>query len=151
VTEHVTDEQLSLLLDGELSLTSREAVMHHVAGCPGCAARHDALVELIAALRLQPELAWTRAETARTLERLHGRPLRRDRAVTVSLLLAAAGVIAILSVLVLSAESRVVSSAFGALVSLALGGLALTSPRALIVLGVVAFLGLLAYPLAHSR
>jgi hypothetical protein len=43
------------------------------------------------------------------------------------------------------------SSAFGALASLALGGLTLTSPHALIVLGTLAFLGLLAYPLAHSR
>jgi hypothetical protein len=45
------------------------------------------------------------AATARTLERLHAQPLGRDRALTLSLLLAAAGVIASILLVLLSTGS----------------------------------------------
>jgi anti-sigma factor RsiW len=149
--EHVSEEQLSLLIDGELSLTAREAVIHHLATCPGCAERHDLLVEATAALRLQPELAWTKAATARAIARLHSPPSPRDRALTLSLLLAGAGAIVSMLAVLLLTGSGVVASVFGALASLVAGGLAITSPHTLIVLGALVCIGLLAYPLAHSR
>lgn len=52
MSDHITDEQLWLPIDGELLLTSRAAVTSHLSTCPSCAERHDALVDLAASLRL---------------------------------------------------------------------------------------------------
>jgi len=150
VSEHASDEQLSLLLDGELSLTAREAVTRHLASCPGCAARHDELVDITAALRLQPTLSWTQASTAGTLERLQQRPNQWRRPLRVAAFSAAAAAsISILGLAIAGATS--VAKAYTGLASVAGGGVAFVSPRTLIILGALALMGLLAYPLAHSR
>lgn len=67
---HATDEQLSRLIDGELSLVARDSVLAHLHSCPSCASRHETLVEVAAALRLQPALAWDEIDTAAMVARL---------------------------------------------------------------------------------
>ena len=151
MTEHVSDEQLSLLLDGELSLTAREAVRRHLAGCAGCAARHDQLVEVAATLRLQPSLAWTQVSTGRVLERLQqpAHTSRRSRSRAAALIGGAVTGIGVLAVAWIGAAS--VAHAGGRFASLAGGGLLFVSPRTLIILAALALVGLLAYPLAQQR
>lgn len=80
MTAHVSDEQLSLLADGELSLVSRRAVLDHLQSCPSCAERHDALVDLVATLRLERGVAWSADDTGAVLERGRAAASRRDRA-----------------------------------------------------------------------
>jgi anti-sigma factor RsiW len=84
VSSHVTDEQLSLLADGELSLVSRRAVLDHLEACPACAARHDGVIDVVAALRLQPGVAWTPAQTAAVVDRGHSAARGRDRALALA-------------------------------------------------------------------
>jgi anti-sigma factor RsiW len=79
VSSHVTDEQLSLLADGELSLVSRRAVLAHLEACPACAARHDGLIDVVAALRLQPGVAWTPEHTGAVVNRGRATARSRDR------------------------------------------------------------------------
>ncbi len=88
MTDHVTDEQLSLLIDGELSLTAREAVGNHVRRCPTCASRHDALVAAVAALRLSTTLEWRDEATDRVWSRLAPRG-ERNLALPIAVVLAA--------------------------------------------------------------
>lgn len=71
---HLDDVQLSRLLDGDLSLTSREAAMAHLRRCPACAKRYDRVVEVAAALRVQPAARWRASDTETTV-----RALRRRR------------------------------------------------------------------------
>jgi len=54
MSEHLTDELLSRLIDGDLSLGVREAVLGHLRGCARCSARQEALVNVAAALRQIP-------------------------------------------------------------------------------------------------
>ena len=148
MSEHVSDEQLSLLLDGELSLTAREAVSRHLAGCPSCAARHDQLVDVAATLRLHPALTWTEAATDHTLSRLQQQPRASTRwRARGAVLIAAVAAIGALMFVAIS----VAAHAFGRFAALAGGGLVFVSPRTLLILAGLALLGLLAYPLAHTR
>lgn len=48
---HASHLQLSALIDNELSLTEREAVLRHLEGCPACAQEHAGIVEVTATLR----------------------------------------------------------------------------------------------------
>lgn len=77
MSSHLDDGQLSRLLDGDLSLTSREAAIDHLRSCPGCAARHDRLVAVTASLRMEPPATWTTSDTEAAVRRL---PRRRRRA-----------------------------------------------------------------------
>ena len=88
MTDHVTDEQLSLLIDGELSLTAREAVGSHLRHCPTCAARHDKLVSAVAALRMTAPLEWCDELTDSVLLRIALRG-KRHVALPIAVLLAA--------------------------------------------------------------
>jgi anti-sigma factor RsiW len=88
VSSHVTDEQLSRLADGELSLVSRHAVLAHLETCPACAARHDGVIDVVAALRLQPPLAWTPEHTGVVVERGRATARSRDRALPLAVGLA---------------------------------------------------------------
>lgn len=105
---HLSDEQLSMLLDGELSLTGRHAATEHLGGCVSCAGRLDELVEVSAALRLAPAVRWSPEATGRVLARLE-RPTVRDRSTTI-----AVGV-ALLGLLGLSFELPVVGALVGTL------------------------------------
>ena len=69
MTPHPTAEQLSALIDGELSLVAREAVGAHLRECPTCAAQQQDLVEVAAAFAALPAERWTIEMTAAVLER----------------------------------------------------------------------------------
>lgn len=67
MNDHVSDQQLSALIDGELSLASRQAVISHVRSCPMCAERHDRVVEVAAVLQSLPRVEWTELHSRRLL------------------------------------------------------------------------------------
>ncbi len=151
MTDHVSDEQLSLLIDGELSLAARGAVLAHLSSCPPCAERHDALVNVTATLRLQPPLGWTPAATARTLECLGARQ-QRDWALPISVVLAVLVSAVAMAKLPVGAWLELARSTLEALAALGPRGLVPGSLSTLAVLLAAAVLGpLLAYPLARSR
>jgi anti-sigma factor RsiW len=155
--EHVSDEQLSLLLDGRLSLAAREAVVAHIRRCPGCAERHDRWVELTATLRLEGAREWSPALTASTLTRLgprarRGRSLRPSRRRGRDWSLPLAALLALLGGLAL------IMSGGGSLFALAPTSAgdfvpvgALVSGRPLVLLVGAVLVGLVALPLSRSR
>lgn len=156
MSEHVSAEQLSLLIDGELSLASREAVVTHIRSCPRCAAEHDRLIELTATLRLRPSLEWAPAQTAATMKRLGERARSsprggsrrrrgRDWSLPLAAVLAFAGVFALIEL-----SLGTVHTAFSGATVLFAGG-SLLSSRLLIALVVALAIGLLAFPLSRSR
>jgi hypothetical protein len=51
MTAHATTDLLSALLDGELAGPERRRVADHLAACPACRARFDALGRVVASLR----------------------------------------------------------------------------------------------------
>ena len=147
----MSDEHLSLLIDGELSLAAREAVRAHVASCPACAERHDALVNVTAALRLQPRSSWTPAASARTLARL-GPQRQRDWALPLAGLLAFLVSAVAMTTLPVGVWLGLARSTLEAITALGPRGLVPGSLSTLAVLLAVAVLGpLLAYPLARAR
>ena len=115
MSAHVSDEQLALLADGELSLVARAAVLDHIGTCPSCAERHDALIDLVA------------REMAR----------KPDRSLPLAALLAAVAVgLAALSLPLIEAGARVglrLSSTAAAVISHQLG-------LSIVVVAVVALL-----------
>ena len=158
MNEHVSDEQLSLLLDSGLSLAAREAVVTHIRSCPGCAERHDRMVELTATIRLASRLDWTEQHTQATLARLHTSQHRRgeitsrlrgrDWSLPVAATLALAGVAALLL-----APFGLGNAVLAAPAS-ASGFFALALPvsdHVLALLAAAVALGCLAYPLSRSR
>lgn len=158
MSEHVSDEQLSLLLDGGLSLAGREAVRAHIRSCPACAEQHDRVVELTATVRLVGRLEWTPQHTEATLARLRatrepqprqGRRLRaRDWSLPAACALALAGTSALLL------APLGVGDALLAAPASASGFFALTLPvsgHVLVLLAAAVALGCLAYPLSRSR
>ena len=151
MSDHVSAEQLSLLIDGELSIASREAVVTHIRSCLRCAAEHDRLVELTATLRLHRPLEWSPAKTAATVQRLSeaARSSRRwrvhDWSLPLAAVWAAAGVFALIE-LSLGATRSAVGGA-----SVLVAGGSLLSGRLLIALVVAVAVGLLAFPLSRSR
>ena len=151
MSEHLTDLQLSRLIDGDLSLTSREAVTAHLRGCPACAERHDQIIAVAATLRSEPPHAWTSAMTSSVIHELP----RRRRTVRVGI---AAGVSAAMCGLVLLEAAPVVAAALGLLGVLAGASVAVTHPAVavsgsplLAIMAVAILAPLAAYPLARWR
>ena len=58
MSEHLSDLVLSRLIDGDLSLATRETASRHLRECVRCAQRHDALVDVAASLRLEAPAHW---------------------------------------------------------------------------------------------
>jgi anti-sigma factor RsiW len=149
VSPHVSDEQLSLLADGELSLVARHAVLDHIAGCPRCAERHDKLIELVAALRLEPGIDWPADATSAVLERQREAASKRDRSLPLAVVLAATGLaLAALSFPLIEAGARLglrLGSTAAAVVSNQLG------VSILVIAVVVVLTALLTLPLARWR
>ncbi|HYX87651.1 MAG TPA: zf-HC2 domain-containing protein [Gaiellales bacterium] len=151
MSDHLDNVQLSRLIDGDLSLTSRDAAIAHLRTCPACAERHDHLVAVTAVLRLEPALEWTTADTDSVLERL---PRRGERA-----RLALAGIVsAAMCALVVVEAAPVIAAPLALVVALAGVGRALAAPAAtsgaqlvLAVAAVAILAPLAAYPLARWR
>ncbi len=158
MSEHVSDEQLSLLIDGQLSLAAPGAVTAHVRACPPCAARHDALIELTAVMRLQQPLRWLPPQTQAAIARVRSRPLRpkrlrageRDWTLAFAGLLAAGGVLASV-LLVPGVFGGLAHGSMAALSALLPGGGLVSSGHLLVALAAIALLGFAALPLSRSR
>jgi anti-sigma factor RsiW len=157
MSAHPSIEQLSALIDGELSLVAREAVSAHLRDCPACAARHEELVEVAAALAAIPAERWSGEMTAEVLQRTAGAPTAsaapvrgRDWSIPVAAGLAVVGFAAVALV-----APFPVTSLFGGLrlnVFAALAeGAGLPFGGFLAVLVVLPVVGLLAVPLLRER
>jgi hypothetical protein len=151
VSSHLEDVQLSRLIDGDLSLTSREAVMGHLRSCHSCAERHDRLVAVAAALRLEPPLTWTSSDTESVLGRL---PQRRHkvRAAVAAVASAAMCAVVIFEVApVIAATVALVGVVVDLRGALAPPGAAPGLQLVLVVAAVAVLAPLAAYPLARWR
>jgi anti-sigma factor RsiW len=158
VSDHPTNEQLSAFIDGELSLASREAVIAHIRGCPSCAARQDALIEVAAALRTQPPISWTGAETKSLLATIAaGRPrlapprVRRDWTLPIAAVPALIAVAALLLVAPSLLAAGLSGSGFAALAAMGPSGGLLPAGHFLLALAALAALGAAALPLVRAR
>lgn len=151
MSDHLDEVQLSRLLDGDLSLTSREAVIDHLRTCPGCAARHDRLVAVTAALRMEPAMTWSGSDTGATLNRL---PRRRRRGKVA----AAGAVSAAMCVVVLVETAPLIAVPLALLIAVLGTGRALVDTaigpgvELVVAVAAIAMLApLAAYPLARWR
>ena len=138
MNEHVTGEQLSMLIDGELSLVAERAVRTHLFGCPQCASLHDRLIEVTAGLRPLPALSWSGHSSRAVMERIEPRPRHALAFVLAGVLLVAA-LLAVLSSPLVEAGALVGQSVLSSFASLAPGS-AVTATHVLLVLVVVALL-----------
>ena len=157
MSDHASAEQLSALIDGELSLTAREAVIGHLRECPTCAASHERLIEVAAVMTSYPAEHWTRQMTERVLLALErGEPeppqlvMTRDWSPPIALLLAVAGLLAVVAVapfFVATALDGLHLNLFAALAA----GAGLPVTGFLVVLLLLPALGLFAVPLIRHR
>ena len=138
MNEHVTGEQLSMLIDGELSLVTERAVRAHLFGCPQCASLHDRLIEVTARLRPLPALSWSDHSSRAVMERIEPRP-RHALAFVLAGVLFVAALLAVLSRPLVEAGALVGQSVLSSFASLAPGS-AVTATHVLLVLVVVALL-----------
>jgi anti-sigma factor RsiW len=86
MNEHLDGEQLSRLLDGDLSLVERGAALDHLMHCPACAHRQSELVEVAALLRSEPSVEWTSSLTGGVLARTSPTPSRARRPLAAGLM-----------------------------------------------------------------
>ena len=158
MSDHPTIEQLSSLIDGQLSNASREAVIGHVRTCPTCAALQDRLIEVAAELQSRPPLTWSRSDTQNVLARIRAeqrspaRPRReRDWALPIAGALALVAVVALLLVAPGLPSAGVSSSGFDAISTLAPAAGLIPSGHFILALAVVAAMGIAAVPLLRRR
>jgi anti-sigma factor RsiW len=151
MSDHLDDVQLSRLLDGDLSLTSREAAIDHLRTCPACAGRHDRLVAVTAALRMEPAVTWTASDTEAAMRRIPRRRRQARVAVAATVSTAMCALVVIETAPLIAAPLALMVALLGtgrALVSTAVGpGVELV----LVVAAVAMLAPLAAYPLARWR
>ena len=155
MSDHPISEQLSRLIDADLPLTERAAVLDHLATCPTCASSHARLVEAAAALRELPAVAW-RPELAASVAATATAPpsragVRRGRpfAVAVMVALVAVLVLAVLAALPVALLSAHVLTAVLTAVAPLGAGSAGRLLRTLVGIALIA--PVLLYPLARWR
>jgi anti-sigma factor RsiW len=149
---HLDDVVLSRLIDGDLSLITRSAVIGHLERCSACAQRHDDLVTVAASLRMQVPAEWSEAMTDRVLARLPARK-HRVRAVVAAALSAVLFLLALLDVAPLITSMVAVAGVVTA-VAVAVVPAPVTAGGAQLLAGValVAVAApMIAYPLAKWR
>lgn len=149
---HLSDQQLSMLIDGELSLGSREAAGRHMRDCPRCAERLDDLVEVAAELRLAPALGWEARATERVMVQLDERK-RREWSTPIAAALAVGGVFLLaLELPAIGAATSLLAAMVSVLAAFLPTGVGLPGAMGIGALMVVAVLGpLVAMPLARPR
>ena len=149
---HLSDEQLSRLIDGDVSAQTREAMNAHMSDCHQCAERHDQMIKTVATLRLSPPMRWRQDLTEATLARVTDTSTE-DRSLPVSTLIALTGVTACTLVAPLLHTGLAIGSVIYAAVDQLGPNIPLTTPSAtllaLIVLAILAPLA--AFPLARWR
>ena len=152
MSDHLDRRQLSRLIDGDLSLVSRDAARAHLASCPRCAQRHDELVGVVASLRQLPRAEWTPRRTERVTTGMIAR--RRSR-----LPLAAAGaavLVVCVAVLVVALPLINAVLALGHVAQTLVSAVATTPlvavvPQLVVLVAVAVLAPLVAYPLARWR
>lgn len=157
MSAHPSIEQLSALIDGELSLVAREAVSAHLRECPACAAQQEELVEVAAALAAVPAEHWSAAMTAEVLRVAAAEPRERvvpvrdrDWSLAIATALALGGVAAVALVAPSPASSLLDGLRLNVFAALA-EGVGLPFSGFLAVLVLLPAFGLLAVPLLRER
>ena len=159
MSEHVSDQQLSSLIDGQLSLASRQAVIEHVRSCPRCAARQDELVEVAAVMQAAPSLVWSETSTDGVLERIRGERRRpshrtrpsRDWTLPIAGALAVIGLAAVTIFIPPLAHDTLGGSGLDAIRAVTPGAGVLWSGHFVVALAVVIAVGAFALPLIRAR
>jgi anti-sigma factor RsiW len=156
---HASSEQLSRLIDGDLGLAERAAVLDHINHCPACAAEQARVVEVSAALRGVAAARWSEAQTAALVAHLPPDAARAPRSAGRGLPVRLAALL-VATLTLAGAVAFVVSVPVGPLVAGSLwqafawlppigGTSALGAGAALVAISLLA--PLLAYPLARWR
>jgi|GEM_PF-4445776 len=149
---HLSDEQLSMLVDGELSLASREAAGRHLRDCVHCTQRLDELVDVCAELRLTPAVSWSSPATERVLTQLTECETRHWSAPIAATLAIIGAVLLVQELALIRAVAGVLGAILSVLAAFLPSGVGAPAGTAIGVLLVVAVLGpLLAMPLARRR
>ncbi len=153
MNEHIPIEQLSRLIDSDLSLTERVAVLAHLVRCPACAERQSRLIDVAAPLRELPPTHWTPAHSDNAI----AHAARRHETRGAIILTATASLIATATVTALAVLTPLWGTV-ALLVTVAIGLVATVAPlgpdapHAILALVIAAILApLLAYPLARWR
>lgn len=152
MSDHLDRRQLSRLIDGDLSLVSRDAARAHLAFCPTCAQLHDELVGVVASLRQLPRAEWTPHHTERLTAGL-SQP-RRSRLPLVG----AGAAVLVVCVAVMVAALPLINAAFAlghvaqtVVSSVAAAPLVSVIPQLVVLVAVAVLAPLVAYPLARWR
>lgn len=149
---HLSDEQLSMLVDGELSLGAREAASRHLRECVGCSERLDELVEVVAELRLAPAVVWDAGATARVMAGLDEHTARQWSAPIATSLAVAGAVLLALELPLITAAAGVLAGALSVVGAFLPSGMAVSGAVVVGGLVAVALIGpLLAVRLARAR
>ena len=151
MSEHLTDELLSRLIDGDLSLAVREAALGHLRECARCSARQEALVAVAATLRQVPPVEVS-AATIRAIRASLEEPAKPRRWPTAAMAVAAIGtcVAALLTMIGLPlAAAAIVAALLDRVVAVQLPSSAGHLLGVAFVIAVAAPLA--AYPLARWR
>ncbi|MDP9256400.1 MAG: zf-HC2 domain-containing protein [Actinomycetota bacterium] len=154
MSSHLDDQQLSRLLDGDLSLAERAAALAHVSSCSACARRQAELVEVAATLRSYPRIAWTPHHTTSVLSELrtkaHDASQRRAFPAALLLTIVAAGLV-LAALLAAPIGPQLASAVFDAVALMPPLRIA-SGQQALLTLLVIALVApALVYPLARWR
>ena len=158
MSAHPSSEQLSALIDGELSLVAREAVSAHLRECPACAAQHEELVEVAATLTIVAAEHWSGEMIAEVLRRagveargrVSGQAGGRDWSLVVAAALALVGFASVALAAPFPLASLVGGVRLNLFAALAEGA-GLPFGGFLAVLILLPTLGLLAVPLLRQR
>jgi anti-sigma factor RsiW len=156
VSGHASPQQLSRLIDGDLPLAERAAVLDHVATCPACAAAHARVVEAAAALRELTPTPWRAGRGAEIAARAAAAPApghrrRRPAAAAVAVTVAIAIVVALTALAALPVAlvgAHVLAACVGAVAPLGGGSF---GRMLLTMLATAVVAPALLYPLARWR
>jgi anti-sigma factor RsiW len=152
VSDHLSDLVLSRLIDGDLSLATREAAARHLRECVRCAQRHEALVDVAASLRLEAPASWPVGAADEVMQTIPRRP-RSFEAAGAAALSAAVVAVALVELAPLIAGALLVVGLAARLGSLLMPlGVVGGGPGVLAVMLIVAVCApLAAYPIARWR
>lgn len=152
MSDHLDRAQLSRLIDGDLSLVSRDAARAHLASCHQCAQLHDELVGVVASLRQLPGAEWTPRQTERvTTGMIRRRRSRLPLAAAGAAVLVVCVAVVVAALPLINAVLTLAHVAQTLVASVAAAPLVAVVPQLVVLIAVAVLAPLVAYPLARWR